>query len=64
MDVYFILRHAIKFAAIGLLRQALREACIMFQAKEGQTFNYGPDLLRLMHLYDSDAAEPSLQRAI
>ena len=64
MDVYFMLCHAIKFADIGLLRQSLREVCIVFQAKEGHTFNYGPELLRLMHLYDSDAAEPELQRAM
>ncbi|KAL8926613.1 MAG: hypothetical protein Q9172_001712 [Xanthocarpia lactea] len=64
MNVYFILTHAIKFADIGLLRQALREACIIFQAPEGQTTNYGPELLRLMHLYDSEAAHPDLQRAM
>ena len=64
MNIYLLLCHAIKFADIGLLRQALREACVMFQAKEGQTTNYGPELLRLMHLYDSDASHPQLQRAM
>ena len=64
MDVYFMLKHAIKYADIGLLRCALRETCVMFQAKEARKHLYGPELLRLLHLYDSLAADRVLQEAM
>ena len=64
MGIYLTLCHAIKFADIGLLRQALREVCILFQAKEANASNYAPELLRLMHLYDSEAADLILQEAM
>ena len=65
MDIYLVLRQAIKFGDIGLLRFALRECCIIFQAKERNTFNYGPELLRLIHLYACDeASDIQLQDAM
>ena len=65
MDIYCILRYAIKYGDIGLLRIALQECCILFQAKEGSTFHYGPELLRLLHLYtSSSASDHELQEAM
>lgn len=64
VEVYLQLKHAIKFADIGLLRRALRECTLMFQAKIGGTPNYGRELLRLTHLTDSPASDIILQRAV
>ncbi len=64
MDVYFLLRGAIKTADIGVLKEALRETCILFQAKEGRCDNYSPELLRLLHTSNSPAASNRLQQAI
>ena len=64
MEVYFLLRHAIKSGDIGMLRQALRDACVMFQAPDGNTFNYAAELIRLIHLYCSEAADVALQEAM
>lgn len=64
MDIYLLLRNAIKKGDIGLLRCALRELCILFQAKEGRCTNYRLELLRLLHSCDSKAASNRLQNAI
>ena len=64
VEVYLQLKHAIKFADIGLLRRALRECTLIFQAKIGGTPNYGRELLRLTHLTDSPASSITLQNAV
>lgn len=64
MEVYLLLRHSIKYGDIGMLRQALRDACVMFQAPEGSTNLYAAELIRLIHLYCSDAADVELQEAM
>ena len=64
MDVYFLLRRSIQHGDVGLLKQALRETTILFQAKEARSENYGPELLRLLHTCDSDAASTRLQSSI
>ena len=64
MDIYFLLRFSIKTGDIGLLRQALREVCVLVQAKEGKCDNYGPEMLRMLHIVDSHASATSLQRAV
>lgn len=64
VEVYLQLKHAIKFADIGLLRRALRECTLIFQAKIAGTPNYGRELLRLTHLTDSPASDVILQRAV
>ena len=64
MDVYFLLRSSIKFADIELLRQALRETCIIFQSPEARADNYAPELIRLLQMVDSQACSQKLQRAI
>ena len=64
MDVYLLLRRSIQFADVGLLKQALRETCIIFQAKASRSENYAPELLRLLHACDSEATSWRLQRAI
>lgn len=64
VETYLLLAYAIKRADIGLLRRALRECCILFQSKAGGKWNYGRELIRLIHLVDSPAAHPDLQRAV
>ena len=64
MEVYFQLRHSIKYGDIGLLRHALRDTCVIFQASEGGTFNYAAELIRLIHLYCSEASDVVLQEAM
>ena len=64
MDIYFLLRRAIKFADIGVLKEALREACILFQAKGARCDNYAPELLRLLHTCDTTAASGHLRGAV
>lgn len=64
MDIYFRLRHAIRVGDIGLLRYALQDTCVVFQAPEGSTPKYAAELIRLCHLYCSDAATVELQDAM
>ena len=64
MDVYFLLTQSIHCGDIGLLKQALRETTLLFQAKAARSENYGPELLRLLHICDSEAASARLRRAI
>lgn len=63
-ETYLLLRYAIKYADIGLLRRALRECTIMFQAECSGTPNYARELLRLSHLTDSPASTAELQQAV
>ncbi|KAL9041225.1 MAG: hypothetical protein Q9180_001421 [Flavoplaca navasiana] len=64
MDVYLLLRRAIKLADVGVLKEALREACILFQAKGAKCDNYAPELLRLLHTCDTEAAAGRLRNAV
>lgn len=64
VETYLQLKHAIKFADIGLLRRALRECTVMFQAKDGSAPMYARELLRLTHLTDSPSSDPALQTAV
>jgi hypothetical protein len=54
----------VSLRTLGLLRRALRECTLIFQAKIGGTPNYGRELLRLTHLTDSPASDIILQRAV
>ena len=63
-ETYLQLKHAIRFADIGLLRLALRECAILFQAKAGGAPSYARELLRTIHITDSDGAAVELQRAV
>lgn len=64
VESYLMLKHAIKFADIGLLKYALRDCMVMFQAKESGAPQYARELIRLVHLTDSEASAPELQRAV
>lgn len=64
VESYILLSYAIKYADIGLLRRALREACVMFQSPKGGKYNYARELLRVLHVTDSDAASKELQDAM
>ena len=64
VELYLTLRYAIKHADIGLLRRALRQVMMMFQAESAGTPNYAQVLLRVLHMTDSPAATLELQDAI
>ena len=61
VEIYLTLRHAIKYADIGLLRYSLRQCAVIFQSKEASTPMYGRALLYTLHLVDSPASDPQLQ---
>ena len=58
---YLSLRHAIRFADIGLLRISIRECCVFFQAKSLSARNYAREMIRTLHMVDSNAATKTLQ---
>ena len=64
VEVYLLLDHAIRNADLGLLRRALGECTILLHAPQGGKTRYARELLRFIHLVDSDAATPELQNAI
>lgn len=66
-DTYLLLCYAIRRADVGLLVRALRECCILFQAKASGKGMYAKELIRLLHIVDGascDAAAPELRRAL
>lgn len=62
MNIYFMLRFSIKFADIGTLPHALREVAILTQAKESKCDNYGPELLRVLHVLDPNSSAIRLRK--
>jgi hypothetical protein len=52
---YLLLKWSIQHADLGLLRQAMRECCVLFQASSGGKGNYGREMIRYLHLVDSNA---------
>ena len=64
VEAYLLLDHAIRIADIGLLRRALGECAVLFQAKSGRKPKYARELLRMVHMIDTDASSPSLQKAV
>ena len=61
MKSYMTLCYAIKNGVIGLLKYALREIAIIFQARAAKKPKYAKALLRQVHIIDTKAADPVLQ---
>jgi hypothetical protein len=64
VETYILLNYAIKHGDLGLLRRALVECAIMFQAPQGHKGSYASALLGILHMVDSNAADTILQDAI
>lgn len=62
MKAYLTLCWSIKFGDIGLLRDALREVTIILQALSANKPKYAREMLRQMHILDTTAVDPILQR--
>jgi len=56
VKTYLILRYAIKYANIDLLRYALHHTTVMFQTEIAETLKYEQTLLYIFHLTDSTIA--------
>lgn len=59
---YLLLKYSIKHGDIGLLRRAITYVCFYFNGSKQR--NYAYETLYLFHLTCTEAANPSLQRAI
>lgn len=55
--------HAIKMGDTGLLRHAMREVFIIFQALAASKPKYARAMLRQIHIINTKAANPILQEA-
>ena len=64
MKFYFLLKHAIKFADIELLRYVIRNCMIIFQIKVDDVSQYDRELIKLVHLIDNNVASFELQRVV
>ena len=64
VEVYLLLRYAIKMADIELLRVALRHATVIFLPSEAATPKYAAALLHTLHLVDSSASSEQFQNYI
>lgn len=63
MEVYFTLSYSIKWGDVGLLKIAFRKVCIIIQAPSVNKPKYAQEMLRQMHIIDSNAADLVLQNA-
>jgi hypothetical protein len=54
---YLLLKWSIKYADLGLIRQAMRECCVLFQAPSGRKGNYAREMIRYLQLVDSEAVK-------
>jgi hypothetical protein len=59
---YLLLKYAIKYADIGLLRRSIARCCVYFHASGQHKYAY--EMLYLQRLIATEAAAPTLQRAI
>ena len=63
MEPYMTFCYAIKNGDIGLLKHAMREVCIILQAPAASKPKYARAMLRQVHIFDTKAADPILQKA-
>jgi hypothetical protein len=61
-QTYMLLKHAIRYADIGLIRRAIARSCVYFHASGQHKYAY--EMLYMQRLISTDAATPELQRAI
>jgi hypothetical protein len=64
VESYLILRYAIKYVDIDLLRHALRKITVMFQSRCADTSKYAQVLLYTLHTIDSIVSVTRLQNVI
>lgn len=62
MEPYMTLCWSIKHGDTGLLKYAMREICIILQAPATRKPKYARELLRQVHIFDTSAADPVLQK--
>ena len=62
MELYMTLCFVIKHGDIGLLRHALRKVAVILQAPAAKKPKYAKALLRQIHIIDTKAADPILQK--
>ncbi len=63
MEAYFTLYYSIKWGDTGLLRNALREIAIIFQALVARKLKYAREMLCQIHILDITIANLILQNA-
>lgn len=63
VEPYLTLCYSIKNGDIGLLRDALQEVCIIFQASSANKPKYACETLHQLHVIDTPAADIILQKA-
>lgn len=63
VEAYLTLCYAIKWGDIGLLQDAMREICVIFQAPCAKKPKYAKEMLRQLHILDTGAADPILCKA-
>ena len=63
VEAYLNLCYSIKNGDIGLLRDALREVCIILQASSANKTKYARETFRQLHIIDTSAADMVLQKA-
>ena len=57
---YLLLKWSIQHADLGLIRQAMRECCVLFQAPIGGKGNYAREMIRYLQLVDDDAVDKEI----
>lgn len=60
VEVYFVLKHSIKYADLGLLRRCIARCCVAFHGSQSR--NYAREMLYLYRTIATDAASPELRR--
>lgn len=63
IEPYMTLSYAIKHGDIGLFRNAMREVCVILQALTAAKPKYAQAMLRQLHIFDTKASDPLLQKA-
>lgn len=61
MEPYMTLSYAVKHGDIGLLRNAIREVCVILQAPAAAQPKYARTMLRQLHIFDTKASDLLLQ---
>lgn len=64
VERYLVLKEAIKYGDIGLLRHGLRHAMVLFNSGVTSTPKYAQGLLYMIHMVDSSATTEDFQRFV
>lgn len=63
MEAYLTLCYSIKHKDVGLLQSAMREVYIILQAPAANKPKYAREMLRQLHIIDTNASDPILKQA-